>query len=886
VPALRASIAAAAAAALLFASSSACRRPAAPESAPAPRATYRLDFAFPDAIDVTLRVEGVSSGALVSPRPVEVLRMSGFRVVAADGLSPVRVTRSAETAFARDDADGREVSRTIETWRVEGAPRGAWTVTYRVRPGVSDDGVLAGSIGPEGALFSGDQVFYSLLANGGDPPSIRLEIGPLPAGFAAEGLPVGPDGLVVGAGIDPLRALLSSPIRVGPGSPTDAAAPEDLLRALGGDGIVPPEWGPPRVLTLAAPAGSRRIDVSAGPLAIALESGRDTPRRRERIARLLVERWFTAARIDLRKEDRWLEEALPAYLAASAGGRLDENRERLYREHAATFPGGGTSLADSFRPGAPGARRVRTRKGPLVLGILDEALFEAGAEGGAEGLLRRFLGGPEDARRKGFSAAVVEALTRERAVPLLDRLLGRAGLLLGRESERLPDLAPVSAAAGGPVARELTILVTGAGRGYLESCGCRKVPAGGAARRAGVVARVKAEARETIVLDAGDFLPYADPLTADEIRRREEETIVETMNAIGVAAAALSANEALAGPERISALARLARFPLLSANFNRSPRLAEGRAPVADGVAVFGASGVAPLRAHHDYVAEALERASASIVDPVEPLADLLRADASPVRVVIGCLAPERIRALVAAAPGVDVVVSTDDLLLRGPEDAPRGRDRSGYLGTTLVHYATAGDLGIDRLDLRFDSEGRLLSHEAAFIELVPGTPEDAAVSRIVESFREFASSRLLERGSAPDRLPGDAALLDLEGNGFAGNARCVECHADAHAPWAASKHSGATETLRRVRRDLDPRCLSCHVTHLRYEEGKPAFLDGVGCEACHGPGALHGREPERKGLLVAPVAPGRCRACHTPERNPSFEGRAPEMLEAIRHWK
>ena len=850
---------------------SACsQREAAPSG---PTASYRLDVS-PAAIEVTLRVSGVAKAALVSPGPVERMRVEGLRFEGADGR-PLAPRRTAETSFARDDVDGSEVARTVESFRLEPAPS-SFTLRYRVRPGHSESGVLSGFLGPSGALFSGDQVFYSMTSE--PPAELRVEIGSLPKGWIAEGLPADADGRVAAPpGTSAWRALLSSPVRLGPprADPDPASPPREVLDA----------FGSARVLLAELPPGARRIDVSAGPLAVGLEAGPWTERRRQRLARLLVSRFFLADDRQLRNEDQWLTVAAPIFLAAGAAWPSLE--ARLYREHAATFPGTGANLAESFRPGARGAAAVRRLRGPLVLGLLDAKLG-----GGGAAFLRAFLEGPPDVRQKGFSSALREKLGDAEAIPFLDRFVGRGALPLGRASESLPDLAPEPAAGAGAPAREVTVLVTGAGRGYLESCGCQEVPAGGAARRGGVIDAVRQERgadAPVLVLDAGDFLPYADPLVADDVARRLEETIVETMNAMGVAAAAVGANEILAGPERLAALARAAGFPLLSANASRAAEPARPFAPAADlagfDAAVFGATGWAPLRAHADYVDGALERAGLAIGDPVDPLVAAVTASSAPLRIVIGAIAPERIRALVERAPEIDLVVSTDDLLLRDGAP-PRGRDRSGYLGTTLVLYATAGDVALDRIDLALDSAGRVAGHAASVIQLVPGTKESARVAEIVGRFRDFAIARRLEGAAPPEPLPGDAALLALPGNGFTGGAACVACHADAHAKWAGSEHAGALETLRRVRRDLDPSCLACHVTHLRFESKRPAFEEGVACEACHGPGALHAKEPERKDLLVGkPVAPGRCRACHTTARNPSFEGRYPEMLEAIRHW-
>jgi len=835
-----------------------------------PAASYRLDVT-PDAIEVTLRVSGVGRATLTSPGSVERMRVDGLRFEDSSGRA-FEPRRHTQTSYVRDETDGREVARTSETFRLDPSPP-SFTLRYRVRPGHAESGALAGVLGPKEALFSGDQVFYTLAT---EPPiEPRLEIGALPGGWVAEGLPVDADGRVHAPGVNAWRALLESPIRLGPPR-VDSAPPRDVLDAL----------GDARLLLADLPRGARRIDVSPGPLAVGMDVGPWTPRRRARLGRLLAARSLLPDARALRPEDQWLGVAAPIFLGA--GDAWPALSERLAREHATSFASARASLGESFRPGVAGATHARRVRGPLVLGLLDEKL---GGSGAGARFLREFLEGPADVRQKGFSAALRARLGDAEALPFLDRFVGKAGPLLGRPSESLPDLAFAPSPGAGPVARTLTILVTGAGRGYLESCGCREVPSGGLARRAGAIAAVRrerADAGGVLVLDAGDFLPYADPLLADDLSRGLEDVVVECLNDMGVAAAAVASNEILAGPERLDSLGRLARFPLLSANLVGAAdgkRRWQPASETVGGVAIFGASGVAPARAHYDYVDEALEAAGLALADPVEPLAAAVAASSAPLRIVIGSLAPERVRALVERVPEIDLVVSTDDVLLRGPESAPRGRDASGYLGSTLVIYATAGDVALDRVDLRLDAEGRVAGHDASVIQLVPGTPEDARVDDRVARYRELASAAKLAAAAPPPALPGDQALLALAGNDFTGSAACLACHADAHSKWKSTPHAGALETLRRVRRDLDPSCLACHVTHLRFDAGSPAFEEGVACEACHGPGALHAKEPARRDLLVTPVAPNRCRACHTADRNPSFEGRYAEMLEAIRHW-
>lgn len=117
------------------------------------------------------------------------------------------------------------------------------------------------------------------------------------------------------------------------------------------------------------------------------------------------------------------------------------------------------------------------------------------------------------------------------------------------------------------------------------------------------------------------------------------------------------------------------------------------------------------------------------------------------------------------------------------------------------------------------------------------------------------------------------AAALALPTSSHAGDKvgaeTCKACHPSAYEAWRESPHARAFESLPERSRG-DRRCLSCHAPDLA--DG----LQGVSCEACHGPGRAYAaayvmRDPELA-RLVGLVEPGErtCRGCHT-ESTPSL---------------
>lgn len=71
--------------------------------------------------------------------------------------------------------------------------------------------------------------------------------------------------------------------------------------------------------------------------------------------------------------------------------------------------------------------------------------------------------------------------------------------------------------------------------------------------------------------------------------------------------------------------------------------------------------------------------------------------------------------------------------------------------------------------------------------------------------------------------------------NGFSriGAAACRTCHRDLYVGWESSPHGRAASVLS-FEQTFDPQCAPCHLP----DDG--ILDDGVGCEACHGPGSAY----------------------------------------------
>ena len=120
----------------------------------------------------------------------------------------------------------------------------------------------------------------------------------------------------------------------------------------------------------------------------------------------------------------------------------------------------------------------------------------------------------------------------------------------------------------------------------------------------------------------------------------------------------------------------------------------------------------------------------------------------------------------------------------------------------------------------------------------------------------------------------------------------CKSCHKSEHKAWRSDPHAAAMQTLGEGDRERVA-CVSCHATAAA-SGPLPAGLDGyrtsegVGCEACHGPGGDHIAAPTADNIIglgaSCPecIIEGICTTCHTPAWDPGWSLKT--RLKAISH--
>ena len=172
---------------------------------------------------------------------------------------------------------------------------------------------------------------------------------------------------------------------------------------------------------------------------------------------------------------------------------------------------------------------------------------------------------------------------------------------------------------------------------------------------------------------------------------------------------------------------------------------------------------------------------------------------------------------------------------------------------------------------------------QATFLPLEEKVGNDAAAQKLVEGY----DARVAEINLAEAKTQPEACPLPARGEAhYVGANACLECHQDETAFWTQTRHAHAYETLVAVKKQFSLDCIRCHVVGWQQpggvcridktEVGGKGF-DGRGvgrrdvqCEACHGPGSEHVRDPPEH--IQAKVTASMCMRCHEPANSPKFD--------------
>ncbi|MBI5833748.1 MAG: hypothetical protein HZB16_15750 [Armatimonadetes bacterium] len=369
----------------------------------------------------------------------------------------------------------------------------------------------------------------------------------------------------------------------------------------------------------------------------------------------------------------------------------------------------------------------------------------------------------------------------------------------------------------------LHLAVIGLTLDYLEPCDCGGQNAGGLARRAALIAELRREWPDLVLVDAGD-------LGQDDQRLA---VTTRALAAVGVDGIALGSVDL----DRWATLAPLLRERGLAASSVTPlvPGLTTEPAPPASQIV----AAVGGPRLGVVSVAEGLlSGARLAAATQAELLA--LRGQGAAYRLLVAHLpraTAERLVDALSPEARPDVVVLATD------NDQPAlARRREGVTWVLLAHKGRS----LATMTLAPGAEP-VVRHT-----LVATGEREALVQGWVDSY--FAA---LRAGQAPP--PAGAAS-------FPRPEACAKCHGAVVAAWQQHPHARAVATLEERKRDVAA-CLRCHDERLRRDGVRSAAGPrGVECASCHDKLAEHVARPESR--------PGRlaCDRCHTAEHSPRWQ--------------
>ena len=490
----------------------------------------------------------------------------------------------------------------------------------------------------------------------------------------------------------------------------------------------------------------------------------------------------------------------------------------------------------------------------------------------------------------------------------------------------------ISSYAAAP-GQELLLFYSNDVRGETEPCGCQPNQLGGLSRKAFQFHTIaKDEAKPHLTLDAGELLFKAEAIRSGLATQdtMAAETIVKAYSRMGYQAVAIGSRDLSAGIEFLRTVSHGATFSWLSANlvdqktrqpiFPASIRLQAG----AIQATVIALTGPAELPAGEratilpwDQVLPGLLKQTAEAKDLIILLSNLPAAEneriakgSNAIHLIIqsgdnaGTISSEPVNNTVlvnTATLGKEIGIMAINWQPGNRWGAPRAellaskRAAMDGLQWQLSKYQKDPDpiAALQGQPERLKAYQLLLGREQELQAEIAALDQEVAAKGTVDEPSSFRN-RLL---TMVDSLPTEPDILALsdqlvrainrmgqeqakqpvkEDPRYLGAQACGPCHAAELAAWQRTKHAGAYTTLSEKKQQFNSNCLPCHVTGVGMEHREASLTvaanrRGVSCEACHGPGHLHAKDPKANPLTGRPEV-SVCQGCHAPPHDISFD--------------
>ncbi|MGH0032991.1 MAG: multiheme c-type cytochrome [Myxococcota bacterium] len=207
------------------------------------------------------------------------------------------------------------------------------------------------------------------------------------------------------------------------------------------------------------------------------------------------------------------------------------------------------------------------------------------------------------------------------------------------------------------------------------------------------------------------------------------------------------------------------------------------------------------------------------------------------------------------------------------PEDARPVLAGVEVTGRTYQVREAMRELDLDFFPVLFDDDGSIRNAYGVFAG-VPDTyliDREGRIAAHLQGWRPEIDGPLMRMRMA--KAAGAPVPMLLSAQGYSGNDVCGVCHESEQETWLLTQHASAYDTLVKHGEDSNAECVSCHVVGFGETGGfdlatRPAALEDVGCESCHGRGGPH----LSPGFVKDDHYESACVVCHDTKHSLGFE--------------
>jgi hypothetical protein len=501
----------------------------------------------------------------------------------------------------------------------------------------------------------------------------------------------------------------------------------------------------------------------------------------------------------------------------------------------------------------------------------------------------------------------------------------------GTHSSQSSSASPASPSFGPPSVR---IYALSNLAGALEPCGCTKDQLGGIDHLAAYLAKDREGAKGSLLVAAGPTL-FLDP-KLEEARSTQDKWKAEAIGAslgdLGLSAWTPGYNDWAGGASLLSTVAKSMQGALVGANLEGADGAVKSAVRDVAGIKV-GIVGVsAPSQAGAKPPGVEVKDAAPALVQAVAEA----KAQGAKMVIALAALPRGEALRLAEKAPDLSALIVGKPADAGEANDAPSAPVLIGnvLVVQTSNHLQTVGvldffvqgddfkfqdatgianaeelvalqkrirdyegrivawekdpslrpeDLNARRADLKKmrDEAARLQNHEPpksgsffrySLVEVREKLGRDPQVGERMSAFykRVNEHNKTAFAGRKPPEVPAGKS-------GYVGIEVCSGCHIEERQVWDRTGHAGAYATLAKQFKEYNLDCVGCHVTGYEKPGGSTVTVNdklrSVQCEECHGPGALHAKTPNTKGLIDPMPASAMCvSACHHPPHVEHFD--------------